>query len=322
MFLHQLQVALKASLEIRVDNVLWKEVDDLYNLKSDDRAYIIRIEDNSQTRVIFGDGIKGAIPSAGLENIEAKYKVGLGLTGMLKENQLSVIASRPLGVRSVTNPMEPTGAADPEDRDHARQNAPLTVLTMERIVSLEDFENFAQAFAGIEKAQAVWLWNGKERIVHVTIASANGLQVKPTSSLYNNLIKAINISKDPVIPFKVDSFHQKFFNLEAKILVAADMQPESVLLAVKSALLDKFSFESRQLGQSVTLIETIATIQQVKGVSAVDVYYLYSGEDNDKELKELIPSNMACAYDNGNILPAELLTINPDGVTLREMAAP
>ena len=119
-------MALKGSLEIRVDNVLWKEVNDLYNLKSDDRAYIIRIDYNNQTSVIFGDSIKGASPSAGLENIEAKYKVGLGLTGMLKENQLSILASRPLGVRSVTNPIEPTGVADPEDRDHARQNAPLT----------------------------------------------------------------------------------------------------------------------------------------------------------------------------------------------------
>ena len=116
---------------------------------------------------------------------------------------------------------------------------------MERIVSLEDFENFAQAFAGIEKAQAAWLWNGKERIVHVTVASARGLPVNPTSILYNNLIKAINAPKDPVISFKVDSFRQKLFNIEAKILVAADRQPEAVLLAVKSALLDKFSFESR-----------------------------------------------------------------------------
>ena len=121
----------------------------------------------------------------------------------------------------MTNPIAPTGAADPEDRDHARQNAPLTVLTMERIVSLEDFENFAQAFAGIEKAQAAWLWNGKERIVHVTVASARGLPVNPTSILYNNLIKAINAAKDPVISFKVDSFRQKLFNIEAKILVAA-----------------------------------------------------------------------------------------------------
>ena len=210
----------QSSLEIRVDNVLWKEVNNLYNLKPDDRAYIIRIDDNNQTRVIFGDNVKGASPSAGLENIEAKYKVGLGLSGMLKEDQLSVLASRPLGVRSVTNPIAPTGAADPEDRDHARQNAPLTVLTMERIVSLEDFENFAQAFAGIEKAQAAWLWNGKERIVHVTVASARGLPVNPTSILYNNLIKAINAAKDPVISFKVDSFRQKLFNIEAKILVA------------------------------------------------------------------------------------------------------
>ena len=100
----------------------------------------------------------------------------------------------------------------------------------------------------------------------------------------------------------------------------ADRQPEAVLLAVKSALLDKFSFESRQLGQSVTLIETIATIQQVKGVNAADVYYLYVSTE-DKKQNELIRSSMAYTDDNGNILPAELLIINSDGVTLTEMTA-
>ena len=60
-----------------------------------------------------------------------------------KAGKLTLLLSPPLGVKSVTNPFPATGAADPETLDRARDNAPLTVLTFDRIVSLQDFEDFA-----------------------------------------------------------------------------------------------------------------------------------------------------------------------------------
>ena len=48
------------------------------------------------------------------------------------------------------------------------------MLTLGRIVSLEDYEDFARAFAGIEKALATWMWSGEKRGVFVTVAGAKG----------------------------------------------------------------------------------------------------------------------------------------------------
>ena len=45
----------------------------------------------------------------------------------------------------------------------ARQNAPFTVLTLERVVSLQDYEDFARAYPGIAKALATWTWDGRKR---------------------------------------------------------------------------------------------------------------------------------------------------------------
>ncbi len=53
------------------------------------------------------------------------------------------------------------------------------MLTLDRIVSLRDFEDFARAFAGIGKAQATWLWDGERRLVHLTVAASNGGAVRP-----------------------------------------------------------------------------------------------------------------------------------------------
>ena len=93
--------------------MLWREVDSLYDLKPNDHTYITRADDNGQTYVIFGDGIRGLNPPSGVENIRAKYRVGIGTSGMLNESQISLLMSRPLGVRRVINPIAPTGAARP-----------------------------------------------------------------------------------------------------------------------------------------------------------------------------------------------------------------
>ena len=52
----------------------------------------------------------------------------------------------------------------------ARRNAPLTVLTLDRIVSLRDYEDFARAFGGIAKALATWTWDGQRQGIFVTVA--------------------------------------------------------------------------------------------------------------------------------------------------------
>ena len=58
------------------------------------------------------------------------------------------------------------------------------MLTLGSIVSLQDYEDFARAFAGIEKTLATWVWSGQKRSVFVTVAGAKGAEVKSDSALY------------------------------------------------------------------------------------------------------------------------------------------
>ena len=72
-----------STLEVRVNDILWKEVPNLYGIAQGDRSYITRIEDNGDTRVKFGY----AKPERGIENIKAKYRVGIGSDGLLEAGQ-------------------------------------------------------------------------------------------------------------------------------------------------------------------------------------------------------------------------------------------
>ena len=106
---------------------------------------------------------------------------------------------------------------------------------------------------------------------------------------------------------------------------AGDVIPEilgavvlsDVAAAVTATLLDAFSFEARGFGQQVTAAEVIATIQNVAGVVAVDLDLLDFAPDGTAR-QEVLPAASARRQD-GEILKAELLLINPAGIELEEM---
>jgi len=307
------------SLEVRVNDLLWREVPNLLDVGPSDHVYSVRTDDDKTVHVIFGDGVRGARPRAGKENIKARFRVGIGKEGLLKQDQLSLLMTRPLGVRSVTNPIPTSGADDPESLDMARSNTSLSLLAMGRIVSLKDVQDFARAFAGIGKAQAIWVWDGDKKVVHLTIAPATGLKINESDDLlYKNLIKAIKKSIDPGISVAVHSFNPRFFNIEARVMISPEFLGEKVLEEIRRALLDRFSFESRELGQSVRIDEVINTIQKVDGVQSVDVDKLYDSVD-DASLKEHIESSNT-KWKDETIIPAECLVINTayGGIVLKE----
>jgi baseplate J-like protein len=300
------------TLSVRVNDLLWKEVRALYGHGPRDRVYIAHTGADGKQVVEFGDGQTGARLPTGSENVRAAYRVGLGLGGEVKEGKLSLLLSPPLGVKSVTNPFPATGAADPETLDRARDNAPLTVLTFERIVSLQDFEDFAAAFAGVGKAQATWLWDGESRLVQLTVAADNGEPLAPASLTYQNLTNAIRSSGDPRAHVRVDPFEQLTFKLDANVFVKPEYEATKVLAAVTAELQERFSFERRAFGQSVAQSDVMAAIQLVEGVQAVELTSLYL-TGGTPVVNALLPA-LRARIENGAIRAAQLLTVAPDGV--------
>jgi Baseplate J-like protein len=305
-----------SSLGLRVNGVLWSERPSLYPLQSFDQNYILRIQDDGSTIITFGDGTKGARLPSGLENITATYRSGIGLEGNLIAEQLSLLKTRPLGVSEVINPLPATGGAPRESLTEARINAPATVRTLDRIVSIRDFTDFAQGFAGIGKAQALPLWNGETQMVHITIAAAQGNAVLQDSNLYTKLVAAIEQARDPIQQVQVDSYERLLFNIAARLLLDPRYEAKVVNAKIYHTLKTIFAFEQRQFSQDVTAAEVIAAIQTVAGVIAVDLDALYQ-VGRSKARERSLPA-LSARYDvaSETIKPAQLLQLNPAGIQL------
>lgn len=301
----------KSTLELRVNGVLWHEASDLYQLGPRDRKYVLRQDDDGNTTVRFGDGVHGARLPSGTENVEAVYRTGIGLPGLVGESRVSLLATRPLGVKSVTNPVPATGAADSEAPDQARRNAPMTVLTLDRVVSLRDFEDFARSFSGIGKAQARMLWAAGRRLVHLTLAGVDGAPVVSGSALDKSFREALDRLRDPFQTLTVESYEHLLFRVRLKVQVDPDYVRETVLAGVEAALRDAFSFAARDFGQSVFLSEVMAAAQGVAGVVYVDVDSLRFESQPETTLADRLTALPARIEGTGQVLRAQILTLSP-----------
>ena len=297
----------QTTLETRVNDLLWSEVTDLFGHGPEERVYITRLDDDGKATVIFGDGKTGARLPSGLENVKAKYRKGIGLGGLVKEHKLSQLMTRPLGVKGVTNPLAATGAQDREQLADARRNAPLTALTLGRVVSLRDYEDFARAFSGIAKALATWSWSGERRSVLLTVAGVEGAAV--TEELRRKLLEALRQFGDPNAPLEVKSYEPRFFRLAATLQVAPEYLPEKVRAEVEALLRDRFSFDAREFGQPVHQSEVIGLIQNVRGVVSVTVKEFYRS-DQAVGVEPRLPAARP-QLGGDKLFAAELLTLDP-----------
>jgi hypothetical protein len=261
----------ESTLKVYVNDVQWHDTKTLAGLGPKDRNFVTETDDDATTRLIFGNGKAGSRLPTGLENVKAVYRNGIGQAGNAKPDQISLLQTKPLGVKSVTNPLRASGGADKESRDQARENAPLTVAALDRLVGVQDYTDFTRTFAGIGKAHARRLSDGRRQLVHITIAGADDIPIDRDSDFYRNLLTALRKYGDEALPVQVDLRELVVLVLAAQVRIGPDYLWEKVAGKVRDAVSETFSFQQRALGQPALLCEIISVIQNVEGVEYVDV---------------------------------------------------
>ena len=304
-----------STLKVYLNEVLWHEVPFFYGHGPNEHIYVTQRDDEGRTTIRFGDGITGARLPTGQNNIRTEYRKGTGLGGLVQAGQLSQLLSRPLGLKEVINPQDAEGAEDPESRDDARKNAPTTVLTLDRAVSLQDYEDFSRTFAGVAKAQAVWVWDGRKRSVFLTVAGPDGEVLEEDGTVIAKLKEALRAYGDPFVAFTIKSYRKALFQIHGTVTIHADQVMDTVMAAVTADLQQRYSFEARNFGQPVALSEVIATIQSVSGVLAVDIDMFYRNDASSTPLQPRLIADRPAMGADGIVPAAELLLLDESSLS-------
>jgi hypothetical protein len=307
----------QSSLEIRVDGIAWKEIPSLYTAGPHDRVFSVKNNDDGTAMVCFGDGIRGERLPTGRDNVNALYRIGIGIDGQVHRGQISLAMSRPLGFKEVVNHVISSDAQNAESLDESRINAPHMIITMGRIVSLADYENFARTFAGIGKALAAILWSGERSIIHLTVGSSDGKPISAQSELIERLTKAINKARHADHQLMIDTYIEETFGCSCKVKIVDNYDTETVLSQVKNQLIQTYNFFTRDFARGIAASELLALVQSVEGVEAAILSSL-----NGTPPSALPYITAAGAHWDANealVIPASLLTIDPDQIILEEL---
>ncbi|HLY02218.1 MAG TPA: putative baseplate assembly protein [Candidatus Cybelea sp.] len=313
----QSAAGVETTLQVSVNGVAWVEAGGLDEMTPTQRGYVTRTDNSMNTSIMFGDGVHGSRLPTGVENVTAVYRAGIGSPGNVAADQITLLAARPLGVRSVTNPQPASGGVDPESVDQGRANVPLVTAALDRVVSLSDYEFVARTFAGVAKALAMQ-FAGSPPLVHVTIAPGGDIAITSNSPLVTSLSAALVALGSQQVTIDVQPRSLLVLALSADVALSTGAQWEDVEPAIRATLLDQFGFDRRGLAQEIYLSEVIAAIQNVDGVSYVNVTVFDSVSDSSETGK--VPGITALASTprpnvsplpprragDGSILPAQI----------------
>ena len=298
------------AIEVRVGGVLFTEVPTAYGLGSEDRAYTVRTGREAKSVVQFA----GRLPSGTL-NVTAKYRTGGGTAGNLASGRLTTMMTPILGVRSATNAVPADGGSDAESVEDMRTAAPQSIRTLDRVVSLADFEAFARTFRGVGKALATELHIGMRSVVCLTIATTT-LAV-PGADLVDALKTELAKVSVPGRSVRIVGFVE----LTAQVALAVAIDPArrrtDVEAAARTVLGLRFGRAARRFGEALHRSAVLAAMHEVPGVIAarLTTFALQDGPA-EQDGRLLCPGPTVV---NGEISPAGLLSIDAGAVQFSEM---
>ena len=166
------------TMQITINSLTWTLQTTLGLSGPQDRHFIIRVNENKEAWVIFGDDTHGAIPPTG-NIIYGTYHTCSGANGNVEEATLTVFnaATEPTppaeaNAITVSNPLRAAGGLNEEGIEEIRKRAPLSLRTLDRAVTQQDYKDLALLVDGVGKVETDF--NDALKAIDIYIAPEEG----------------------------------------------------------------------------------------------------------------------------------------------------
>ncbi len=257
----------RAAIEIVIDQRTWKQVATLNDSDPEDPHYMVRMKEDGTLNITFGDGRHGRRITTGSNNIRVSYRVGVGLAANLSAYSLEKEVKPHALVDSLVQPLAASGGNAMEGVSSLRENAPASLLTLQRAVSLSDFTNLAQSNSSVWQARAIRLLPpglGRSDMIEVVIVPAGGGEL---GALADSLQETLSQHALPGVQISISKYQSVILDLDIIIRIKIDeFDADLVTENVRQTLVDAFSLEQSGLGEPLYRSQIIEVIEGVVGV--------------------------------------------------------
>lgn len=304
---------LDGSLAITAANGTFTEVTNFLEAGSTDLVFTVEVDENDRATVTFGDGVIGAIPTG---TIGASYKTGGGTAGNVDPGSVTVIDGSftdEFGnavVASVTNPNASSPAVDRASVEQIQQNAPLSLRTLTRTVTREDFEINAEKVSGV--ATALMLTSNEDSSIGENagylFVVASGTSATPTQSVLDSVTTMVTVTYPHTLTFSLIVSAPPFLTIDvsATIWIADGYTEAQAKAAVQAEMTAFFAVTNadgtrntkvswgydfvEQAGDAVgkfplsKIFDAVDSLAQVTKIGAADSDFTLNGSHSDPQL--------------------------------------
>ena len=272
---------INSSVQILINGVAYQRVQYLIDSNSYDPVYTTFTNADGYTYVTFGDSISGRIPPNGVA-IYATYRIGAGSQGNVASNTITYIinvpsSTIPVGLTvtnqdiTISGDGASTGGADAESTDSIRINAPLSIRSINRAVSLTDYSALAVQVSGVSKAIATASVYTSITLYFAPSGDAGVAtdNVTPTT-VFNNLSTQILTALTDRAPANTTITFQPPKYVGVYLIVNVTVLPQykqsSVLTNVTAALNSLLYIDNVVFGDTIAVSDVYSAIASVDGV--------------------------------------------------------
>ncbi|WP_044986143.1 baseplate J/gp47 family protein [Sorangium cellulosum] len=268
------------AITVLVDGQAWSRVADLDTAGPRDRVWRLDLSTDGSAFVTFGDGIHGAVPPAGNNNIEAVLHTGDGEAGNLPAGAIDKLRDGNLAVKATWNVTAATGGRRGETAAEARETLLGRNVGFERVVSADDAARVALEVGEVLHARVdPTAPRGTLRLV-VALAKRRA----PTESILEEIRERIaaRMPATAGVELEVVGAEQVAIHMVVEITAGPGHRQSDVLAALGRAFGAGpggfFAAERWPVGEPLRLGDVYEAVFAVPGVSTARVTWMSTGE--------------------------------------------
>ncbi|BAZ37719.1 hypothetical protein NIES4101_36420 [Calothrix sp. NIES-4101] len=288
---------LLSNLPSRTKSWNWIPRPDLLGSNSQDRYFVVEMNNEGYAHLRFGNGELGQIPEAG-SSFFATYRIGNGIVGNIGADAIAHVVFRqnpPSGLSLIPhNPLPAKGGTQAELLSEVKLFAPSSFRKeLQRAIIAQDYADIVMRDFGdrVQRSAATLRWTGSwdEILVVVDPWGKETNSAELLAAISQHLYIYRRIGHDVVVKQAI------YVPLDIEMTVC--VQPEFLRGHVKAALLDVFSNrilangqrgffhpDNLTFGTGIALSKLVAIAQTVTGVDNVVVtklQRLYEGDNGE-----------------------------------------
>lgn len=239
-----------------------------------DKHFVVEISISKIPYIRFGDGINGAIPPGG-QPVLADYYTTKGADGNVDPNTINSLVTALVipGVSSITvnNALSAVAGTDVEDLARIKRSAPLSIRTLDRAVTRQDYKDVTLLTPGVDKA-AIYFQCGKFIELFVTPVGGGIAQ----STLLNDVFDFVSERKMITTFLEPRPAGETYLDIE--LLVTARFRMDGVLTETecREKLLEEYSYDKSDINRKIRTSDIIALIDNLGKVDHVELIRLSS----------------------------------------------